>query len=182
MSKLILIFSLIFSVLFLLGCTGTEMAICGDGICSEVERDPTSPYYCPQDCEELPVREIGNSLSSVRTGGSVLTRAFTLNNGDIISSFDFIGYGFDPRSINFGYKMSLDRQGAFEINSLRDGSVVNYVGLTPLPSRARVICQLTQDLLEDILYSSRIIDEYYIHDTYCEDAQPCCVVLFERSN
>jgi hypothetical protein len=34
----------------LFGCT-EQVPVCGDGICEEIESDPSSPFYCPQDCE-----------------------------------------------------------------------------------------------------------------------------------
>jgi hypothetical protein len=33
----------------LFGCTG-QVPVCGDGVCHELERDPSSPFYCPKDC------------------------------------------------------------------------------------------------------------------------------------
>ncbi len=44
-NKLIFLLVLFFTTLFLLGCTGTSSAICGDGICS-----PGEELTCPTDC------------------------------------------------------------------------------------------------------------------------------------
>ncbi len=46
--KNILILVLFVLTLFLLGCV--SVPTCGDGICSELEINPTSKYYCPNDC------------------------------------------------------------------------------------------------------------------------------------
>lgn len=49
--KSFFIFGLIFLALFLLGCV-TSVPLCGDNICSDLETDPTSKYFCPSDCGE----------------------------------------------------------------------------------------------------------------------------------
>ena len=47
--KLLLIFLFIFS-LFLLGCTQNP-PLCGDNVCTSLETDPSSSYFCPSDCK-----------------------------------------------------------------------------------------------------------------------------------
>ena len=38
------------AVLFLSGCT-SQTPVCGDNVCTQIEQDPTSSYYCPSDCK-----------------------------------------------------------------------------------------------------------------------------------
>lgn len=127
---------------------------------------------------------VSNSLSAVRTGGNQISTAFNLENGDSISSLDFIRDGFDQRSIHFGYHVNLDRMGdVFEVGELGEGGqIITYSGTTRLPARARVICQLTENLLEQALTAGRILNNYVEYGQRCEEAQPCCLVLIERSN
>ncbi|MDD4251455.1 MAG: Kazal-type serine protease inhibitor family protein, partial [Candidatus ainarchaeum sp.] len=50
MQKNILLFLFLFFIaIFLSGCID-QQSVCGDGICEEIERDPNSVFYCPQDC------------------------------------------------------------------------------------------------------------------------------------
>lgn len=125
---------------------------------------------------------VSNSLSAVRTGGNQVSTSFNLESGDTISSLDFIRDGFDERSIKFGYHESLDRLGGvIEVEDAGDGEVISYSGTTRLPARARVVCQLTTDLLDSALTAS-IFMNYVFANPDCDDAQPCCIVLIERSN
>ncbi len=48
-NKLIMLFGLIVLALFLFGCT-SQVPICGDNVCSYLEINPDSQYFCPTDC------------------------------------------------------------------------------------------------------------------------------------
>lgn len=68
--KLLFLLILIFSLLILMGCT-QQTPLCGDGICEQGENDPSSRFYCPQDCsmlEQRGVLEIGVYDSVTRIG------------------------------------------------------------------------------------------------------------------
>ena len=39
----------IVAILFLSGCT-TSAPVCGDGVCTQIEEDPNSQYFCTSDC------------------------------------------------------------------------------------------------------------------------------------
>lgn len=47
--KFLLILGLFVLALFLLGCT-SQVPVCGDKVCSFLEENPNSQYFCPLDC------------------------------------------------------------------------------------------------------------------------------------
>lgn len=50
--KFLLILGLIILVLLLLGCVSTFPPVCGDNVCSDLETNEDSKYFCPSDCKE----------------------------------------------------------------------------------------------------------------------------------
>jgi hypothetical protein len=46
--SLLVVFVVVSVAIFLSGCTGQP--VCGDGVCEYLEMNPSSPFYCSQDC------------------------------------------------------------------------------------------------------------------------------------
>lgn len=68
MKKFLFLLVLFVIAIFLSGCT--DQSVCGDGVCSFLEQDSKSPYYCPMDCNLPPDSDCakeGENFSKVFT-------------------------------------------------------------------------------------------------------------------
>ncbi|MBT4870297.1 MAG: hypothetical protein HON47_01890 [Candidatus Diapherotrites archaeon] len=183
--KIIGILAILF--LFALGCT--QLPVCGNGICETGESG-----ICSTDCAITltPSNHISNALLAVRNGGQTTTQSFTLQSNDMITGTNFVADGFDQRSIIIAAAGNGKfPEGKYEVNvdtssgNGEDFSYFTYTGATDLKSKARVICELTGDTLDDILNISAeyITDAEGLDTAICEgDAiQPCCAIIIQEA-
>lgn len=124
---------------------------------------------------------ITRSLIEVRHGGTIISETINFEKGVLISNLDFIGYGFDPKSINLGYNKDFSGLELFELKNINNfGKIIIYTGLERFPAKAKVICQINNDLLKQEI--SNITKNYITLEIDCEDVQPCCLILIEPIN
>ena len=122
-----------------------------------------------------------NALSAVKNGGSVVTTQFIFRKGDIVSSTDFESKGFDRHSIIFSISPGIEQ--LFTLAGDSDRSTITYTGSTTFSAKAQVYCQVTGQMLKDILDASEIDYAGAEVPGICtaEDYQPCCLVIIKRA-
>ena len=192
MRKIIFTLALIFSVLFLLGCTQTPQ-LCGDGICSSGEK-------CESDCgiiiddggieivETSAHEEISNALSAVKSGGQTQTQSFTMESGDLVTSQDFEENGFEAASILFGLEdFEQNEDNGFSVG-IEGDEVDGFAWLRYLGGKtfvqANIICQATGSRLLNTLDVAGF-ENLDVDQELClngdDQIQPCCVVVLESA-
>jgi hypothetical protein len=138
-----------------------------------------------------PKDAISNALSTVGNSGSVISQEFNLTNGAIITSKDFAEDGLDQQSVFLAIDEQVANSGIgdnFEIVTDNDAfgefSVLEYSGATDFRASARVTCAATGTSLDSTLQAIDA-DNYEADgadgDGYCQDMQPCCIVIIQRS-
>jgi len=124
---------------------------------------------------------ISNSLSIYKNGGSGVSPIFSMNKGEIISSYDFVKKGFDSHSIIFAVHPALESD--FFVDSTIDQSSIRVLNSAPIRVKAEIFCAFNGSSLKTMVDSQNV--EYYSSEelpSICGENEynPCCLVVIKR--
>jgi len=132
---------------------------------------------------------IGNTLASIRTGGTADTPIFKLEKGTLIKSEHFTSKGLDKCSINFDRGKFSESVVTVANGEESDcsGSFL-YTGVGTVNARAKVICETTPTSLQDTVNklegAGSIEMPQFDYWTSCGkdgDYDVCCLVILQKA-
>lgn len=127
------------------------------------------------------VNTISNSLSIFKNGGRGVSPIFSINKGEIISSYAFVKKGFDSHSIIFAVHPTLEND--FFVDSTFYQSSIKVLNSAPNRVRAEIFCAIDGSSLKTLVDSENV--EYYSNEelpSICGENEytPCCLVVIRK--